>query len=133
MTVDLKQQARKWRQEHWNEFDVAHPTSMLAAFGEHVLSQQSATPQGISEEGRGLGDAAKSGPGSARVPSDYRPADAASLIPIAPALKAKKDEWNGRCECGHLHSQHAPIVSHNWSAGQCKSCDCRGFVHDQKD
>lgn len=34
------------------------------------------------------------------------------------------------CRCGHLHTQHVIIKSHNYSAGRCivKGCDCRNFV-----
>lgn len=42
----------------------------------------------------------------------------------------KKEKWDGLCECGHKHSAHAPINSHNYTAGRCyeKGCNCQYFL-----
>lgn len=44
-------------------------------------------------------------------------------IPIVP-------EWDGQCRCGHKHSEHHPISSHNYSAGHCTvgECRCKHFI-----
>lgn len=43
-------------------------------------------------------------------------------------------QWDGVCDCGHKHSEHAKIVSHNYSAGSCsiKGCKCKYFNHNIK-
>ncbi len=50
------------------------------------------------------------------------------------ALKEQpiKSEWNGQCQCGHKHSEHHPISSHNYSAGHCMigECRCKHFIHN---
>jgi hypothetical protein len=44
-----------------------------------------------------------------------------------------KDNWNGTCICGHLHSEHGPSGSINYTAGRCtiKGCECRHFLHKE--
>lgn len=37
----------------------------------------------------------------------------------------KKEKTDPRCICGHLHSEHRPINSHNYSAGRCTVGECR--------
>jgi hypothetical protein len=43
-----------------------------------------------------------------------------------------KEKWDGRCVCGHKHSQHGPTGSINYTAGRCsvKGCNCAHFIHD---
>ena len=45
-----------------------------------------------------------------------------------------KEKWNGRCCCGHLHSEHHPSSSVNYSAGHCTvgECRCKNFLHDKQ-
>lgn len=45
-----------------------------------------------------------------------------------------KEEWDGRCKCGHLHSEHRPINSHNYSAGRCTvgECRCANFIIEKQ-
>jgi len=33
------------------------------------------------------------------------------------------------CTCGHEHSNHKNISSHNYSAGKCEKCNCKYFIH----
>lgn len=35
------------------------------------------------------------------------------------------------CICGHTHSNHREIQSHNYSAGKCnfEKCNCKNFIH----
>ena len=40
---------------------------------------------------------------------------------VLPKLEAK----DPRCQCGHLHSEHHPIQSCNYSAGRCTIGECR--------
>lgn len=49
-------------------------------------------------------------------------------------FKTEKNEWNGRCICGHLHNEHNPTSSINYSAGVCSvgECRCRNFIHDSR-
>ena len=44
----------------------------------------------------------------------------------------KKEKEDPRCICGHLHSEHRPINSHNYSAGRCTvgECRCAHFLID---
>lgn len=44
-------------------------------------------------------------------------------------LRCRKDEWNGKCLCGHKHSDHHPISSNNYSDGHCiiSECKCKYF------
>lgn len=44
-----------------------------------------------------------------------------------------KEKWDGECQCGHLHSQHRPISSVNYSAGRCTigECRCTHFLHQK--
>lgn len=52
------------------------------------------------------------------------------------ALKESKktSEWDGECQCGHKHSDHHPISSHNYTAGHCTigECRCKHFIHNPK-
>lgn len=50
---------------------------------------------------------------------------------FSPEAIKEKNEWNGRCKCGHLHSQHNPTTSINYTAGRCAvaGCNCRNFIH----
>ena len=52
----------------------------------------------------------------------------------APALPVaeKKPRWNGWCRCGHAHDDHGFTASINYTAGRCKVCECRNFIHDEK-
>jgi hypothetical protein len=45
-----------------------------------------------------------------------------------------ESEWDGRCRCGHLHSEHHSISSPNYSAGHCKigECRCKHFMLESK-
>lgn len=51
-------------------------------------------------------------------------------------LKSKgqliEEKIEQRCICGHLHSEHHPINSHNYSAGRCTigECRCNHFLHE---
>jgi hypothetical protein len=45
-------------------------------------------------------------------------------------MDAEIKQWDGVCKCGHAHSSHGKIKSHNYTAGKCILCDCKGFVHD---
>lgn len=80
---------------HDHEQAMAHRDALNAAY---QAGQHSATPQGISEEGKGLGDAAKSGPGSAPVPSETDQPSAAAPIPIAPTHDAHPESYCQRCD-----------------------------------
>lgn len=53
---------------------------------------------------------------------------------IREILTMAREAWNGRCRCGHLHSEHHPTSSHNYSAGRCTvgECRCAHFIHDTK-
>jgi hypothetical protein len=44
-----------------------------------------------------------------------------------------KDNWNGTCICGHLHSEHGHSGSINYTAGRCTitGCECRHFLHKE--
>lgn len=46
-------------------------------------------------------------------------------------LPVKKEKWDGRCQCGHLHSEHGPTGSINYTAGRCHvgECRCAHFIH----
>lgn len=43
-----------------------------------------------------------------------------------------KEKVDQRCTCGHLHSEHRPISSVNYSAGRCTvgECRCTHFLID---
>lgn len=43
-----------------------------------------------------------------------------------------KVKWDGECKCGHLHSEHHKLTSHNYSAGRCthEGCGCAHFIHN---
>lgn len=41
-----------------------------------------------------------------------------------------KEKWNGVCKCGHKHDRHGKSFSINFSAGLCKDCKCKNFIHD---
>lgn len=45
-----------------------------------------------------------------------------------------KSDWDGRCRCGHLHSEHNAIQSHNYSAGRCSigECRCANFIIEKQ-
>lgn len=45
-----------------------------------------------------------------------------------------KSEWDEQCRCGHKHSEHHPIASHNYSAGHCRvdECRCKHFLMPTK-
>lgn len=47
-------------------------------------------------------------------------------------FETQKADWNGQCQCGHKHSEHHPISSHNYSAGHCTigECRCKHFIHN---
>lgn len=42
----------------------------------------------------------------------------------------KKEKEDHRCKCGHLHSEHMPLNSINYSAGRCTigECRCNNFL-----
>lgn len=42
-----------------------------------------------------------------------------------PVRKIINDNWDGRCRCGHLHSEHRGSNSINYSAGRCSIGECR--------
>lgn len=45
-------------------------------------------------------------------------------------LRAERVAWDGRCRCGHLHSEHSKSTSINYSAGSCSvgECRCKHFL-----
>jgi hypothetical protein len=45
----------------------------------------------------------------------------------------KQEKIDSRCICGHLHSEHRPISSVNYSAGRCTigECRCTHFLIDK--
>lgn len=45
-----------------------------------------------------------------------------------------KSELDEQCQCGHKHSEHHPIASHNYSAGRCTigECRCKHFLMPKK-
>jgi hypothetical protein len=47
-----------------------------------------------------------------------------------PVRKIINDTWDGRCRCGHLHSEHRASNSINYSAGRCSvgECRCANFI-----
>lgn len=47
---------------------------------------------------------------------------------------AKKEKTDPACICGHLHSEHMPISSNNYSAGRCTvgECRCSHFLIEDK-
>lgn len=49
-------------------------------------------------------------------------------------MSENKGKWDGQCVCGHLHSEHYLLTSHNYSAGKCthKECRCLHFIHANK-
>ena len=51
---------------------------------------------------------------------------------VGMVVTKKDSSWNGVCRCGHRHSEHGPIISHNYTAGKCSLCSCEYFVHDPK-
>jgi hypothetical protein len=48
--------------------------------------------------------------------------------------KAVNDSWDGRCRCGHLHSEHRASNSINYSAGRCSvgECRCANFIIEKQ-
>ena len=44
---------------------------------------------------------------------------------IAVYVNAERKSWDGRCRCGHLHSEHSKSTSINYSAGCCTVGECR--------
>lgn len=57
------------------------------------------------------------------------------LLEAAAEIRAHKRALGDRmrCRCGHLHKNHLPSHSINYTAGMCsKKCNCMGFVHNPK-
>lgn len=51
-----------------------------------------------------------------------------------PVRKIINDKWDGRCRCGHLHSEHRASSSINYSAGRCSigECRCANFIIEKQ-
>lgn len=58
-TAEQIEKARKWRDEHWNEFDTGNPAPMLAAYAAYQAGEQTQAPsscQGLVEAGERIRD-----------------------------------------------------------------------------
>lgn len=48
------------------------------------------------------------------------------LLPTIENIR-KKNETQ-LCECGHMHKDHLPTSSINYTAGRCTMCKCKNFL-----